>query len=164
MRNIYDTMYLRFGNESAKTNAWLLEKEDYQTRLQRLSCGLSSNLNGASWPEGAGCTGRYIQNNRGSIQCLLAPTPGCSPCCRSICIPVVVAGKGLFWWPWTDCSSRNFRIVSAWTSSCLSRSLIYHNLMVNCQQTIHGDIDICTVRADWSEGDSRGCFYRKGSG
>jgi hypothetical protein len=87
---------------------------------------------------------RYIQNNRGSIQCLLAPTPGCSPCCRSFCIPVVVAGKGLFWRPWANCSSRNLRIVSAWTSSCLSRSLIYHNLIVNCQQTIHGDIDIYT--------------------
>jgi hypothetical protein len=64
----------------------------------------------------------------------------------SFCIPVVVAGKGLFWWPWADCSSRNLRIVSAWTSSCLSRSLIYHNLIVNCQQTIHGDMDICTTR------------------
>jgi hypothetical protein len=55
MRNIYDTMYLRFGNESAKTNA-LLENEDYQRRLQRRSCGSSSSLNGASWPEGAGRT------------------------------------------------------------------------------------------------------------
>jgi hypothetical protein len=66
-----------------------------------------------------GCLGqspldvRYIQNNRGSIQCLLAPTPGCSPCCRSFYIPVVVAGKGPFWRPWADCSSRNLRIVSA---------------------------------------------------
>jgi hypothetical protein len=56
MRNICDTMYLRFGNESAKTNAWLLEKEDYQRCLQRRSCGSSSSLNGASWPEGAECT------------------------------------------------------------------------------------------------------------
>jgi hypothetical protein len=87
---------------------------------------------------------RYIQNNRGSIQCLLARTPGCSPCCQSFCIPVVVARRGLFWWPWADCSSRNFRIVSAWTSSCLSRSLIYHNLIANCQPTTHRDINICT--------------------
>ena len=56
MRNIYDTMYLRFGNEAAKTNAWLLEKEDYQRRLQRRSCGSNSSLNGASWSEGARCT------------------------------------------------------------------------------------------------------------
>jgi hypothetical protein len=46
MRNMYDTLYLHFGNESAKTNAWLLEKKDYQARHQRQSRGSSSGLNG----------------------------------------------------------------------------------------------------------------------
>jgi hypothetical protein len=43
---MYDTLYLHFGNESAKTNAWLLEKKDYQARHQRQSRGSSSGLNG----------------------------------------------------------------------------------------------------------------------